>query len=77
MGIFQSPVSKIAERAGVADGTVYLYFKNKDDLLAVGDRPDLMQQFYDGDGAGVFERVTDPRWIELEVIGRLHLEDMA
>ena len=57
-GYFQSPVSKIAERAGVADGTVYLYFKNKDDLLRSAiDR--LMQQFYDG-VEREFERVTDP-----------------
>ncbi len=32
-GYFNSPVSKIANRAGVADGTVYLYFKSKDDVL--------------------------------------------
>lgn len=28
-------VSDIARRAGVADGTIYLYFKNKEDLLLV------------------------------------------
>ncbi len=32
-GFHQSRVSDIAERAGVADGTIYLYFKNKEDLL--------------------------------------------
>lgn len=32
-GFFQSRVSEIAREAGVADGTIYLYFKNKDDLL--------------------------------------------
>ncbi len=32
-GFFQSTVSQIAKEAGVADGTIYLYFKNKDDLL--------------------------------------------
>lgn len=32
-GYFQSTVSKIAREAGVADGTIYLYFKNKDDIL--------------------------------------------
>jgi TetR/AcrR family fatty acid metabolism transcriptional regulator len=32
-GIFQSTVSQIAKEAGVADGTIYLYFKNKDDIL--------------------------------------------
>ena len=32
-GFFQARVSDIARMAGVADGTIYLYFKNKDDLL--------------------------------------------
>lgn len=32
-GFFNSRVSEIARSAGVADGTIYLYFKNKDDLL--------------------------------------------
>jgi len=32
-GFFQSTVADVAEAAGVADGTVYLYFKSKDDLL--------------------------------------------
>ncbi|MGB3097180.1 MAG: TetR/AcrR family transcriptional regulator [Candidatus Deferrimicrobiaceae bacterium] len=32
-GFFSSKVSEIARSAGVADGTIYLYFKNKDDLL--------------------------------------------
>ncbi|HQR32452.1 MAG TPA: TetR/AcrR family transcriptional regulator [Blastocatellia bacterium] len=32
-GYFNSKVSDVARSAGVADGTVYLYFKNKDDLL--------------------------------------------
>ncbi|WP_349410824.1 TetR/AcrR family transcriptional regulator [Pseudalkalibacillus sp. SCS-8] len=32
-GYHQSQISKIAREAGVADGTIYLYFKNKEDLL--------------------------------------------
>jgi TetR/AcrR family fatty acid metabolism transcriptional regulator len=32
-GFFQSTVSQIAKAAGVADGTIYLYFKNKNDIL--------------------------------------------
>ncbi len=32
-GFYQSRVSDVAKEAGVADGTIYLYFKNKDDLL--------------------------------------------
>ncbi|WP_077619013.1 TetR/AcrR family transcriptional regulator [Bacillus sinesaloumensis] len=32
-GYHQSQVSRIAKQAGVADGTIYLYFKNKEDIL--------------------------------------------
>ncbi len=32
-GFHNTKVSDIARKAGVADGTVYLYFNNKDDLL--------------------------------------------
>ena len=32
-GFFHSTISQIAKEAGVADGTIYLYFKNKDDIL--------------------------------------------
>jgi TetR/AcrR family fatty acid metabolism transcriptional regulator len=32
-GFYNTRVSEIARQAGVADGTIYLYFKNKDDIL--------------------------------------------
>ena len=32
-GFFNATVAEIARAAGVADGTIYLYFKSKDDLL--------------------------------------------
>lgn len=32
-GFHQATVAQIAQEAGVADGTIYLYFKNKDDIL--------------------------------------------
>lgn len=32
-GYHQSQISRIAKQAGVADGTIYLYFKNKEDIL--------------------------------------------
>ena len=33
-GYFNAKVSDVARQAGVADGTVYLYFKSKDELLS-------------------------------------------
>ncbi|GGA86226.1 TetR/AcrR family transcriptional regulator [Ornithinibacillus halotolerans] len=43
-GYHGSQVSKIAKKAGVADGTIYLYFKNKEDIL-VSVFEDKMGQF--------------------------------
>jgi TetR/AcrR family transcriptional regulator, fatty acid metabolism regulator protein len=33
-GFFTATVAEVAKAAGVADGTIYLYFKGKEDLLA-------------------------------------------
>ncbi len=46
-GFFQATVAQIAKKAGVADGTIYLYFKNKDDILI---------QFYQYKTGQVFDR---------------------
>lgn len=49
-GFHKSKIIDIAKIANVADGTVYLYFKNKDDLLinvfedAIGDRLQKIQE---------------------------------
>ncbi len=43
-GFHQAQVSKIAKKAGVADGTIYLYFKNKEDIL-ISLFEDKMGQF--------------------------------
>ncbi|MCP3025497.1 TetR/AcrR family transcriptional regulator [Halobacillus sp. A5] len=43
-GYHSSQVSKIAKQAGVADGTIYLYFKNKEDIL-ISLFQDKMGQF--------------------------------
>ena len=32
-GFYHSKISDIAREAGVADGTIYIYFENKDDIL--------------------------------------------
>lgn len=70
-GYFNAPVSAIAARAGVADGTVYLYFKSKDDVLRTAidrnfDR--FHQQVIDR-----FKDLNDPRE-QLEYIALVHLE---
>jgi TetR/AcrR family fatty acid metabolism transcriptional regulator len=43
-GFFNARVNDVAEAAGVAGGTIYLYFKNKDDLLisVFEDRMDMV-----------------------------------
>jgi TetR/AcrR family fatty acid metabolism transcriptional regulator len=69
-GYFNSPVSAIAARAGVADGTIYLYFKSKDEVL----RTAIDQVF--GSFLDRLEKecrlLTDARE-QLECIARLHL----
>ena len=35
-GFYATRVSEVAKAAGVADGTIYLYFKSKDELLEIG-----------------------------------------
>ncbi len=70
-GYFNSPVSAIAKRAGVADGTIYLYFKSKDDVLRTA-----IDQTFDRFHSQVEQECrarSDPRE-QLEYIARLHLE---
>ena len=73
-GYFNSPVSAIAARAGVADGTIYLYFKSKDDVLrtAIDSTFDRFHQQL----RERFESVINPRE-QLEYIARVHLESAS
>jgi TetR/AcrR family fatty acid metabolism transcriptional regulator len=73
-GYFNSPVSAIASRAGVADGTVYLYFKSKDDLLRTAIDTTL-GRFYEAVEAR-FKTIHDPRE-QLEYIAQVHLESSS
>lgn len=70
-GYFNSPVSAIAARAGVADGTIYLYFKSKDDVLrtAIDATFDRFHEHL----SEKFLTMTDPRE-QLEYIARVHLQ---
>ncbi|MEJ2038853.1 MAG: TetR/AcrR family transcriptional regulator [Desulfosarcinaceae bacterium] len=71
-GFHQSTVSQIAKEAGVADGTIYLYFKNKDDILV---------QFYEFKTKQVFKRFreavdqADTAVEKLRNLIRVHLEE--
>ncbi len=70
-GYFCSPVSAIAKRAGVADGTIYLYFKSKDDVLRTAI-DSTFEKFYQ-QVAEAFLTLDGPRE-QLEYIARVHLE---
>ena len=73
-GYFRSPVSAIADRAGVADGTVYLYFKSKDDVLRTAIDT-TFNRFYK-QVEEEFRTLHGPRE-QLEYIAQVHLESNA
>jgi TetR/AcrR family fatty acid metabolism transcriptional regulator len=73
-GFFAAQVADIARRAGIAAGTVYLYFRSKDDLLiSLFDR--TMQDAI-RDGKEALESVVDPA-DRLRRIARMHLERLG
>ena len=69
-GVFQSQVADVARVAGVAAGTVYLYFKGKDDLLVSIFERSMSEVIAEGRAA--VEGVTDPAE-RLRRIAHLHL----
>ncbi len=73
-GFFNSKVADIAREAGIADGTVYLYFKSKDEILhSVFDR--AMEEFI-AEGKREIEDIVEPDK-RLQKIARLHLERLS
>ena len=70
-GFYNSKVADVAKEANVADGTIYLYFKNKDDLL-ISIFEDSMDTF-SGEVQKVVDGVSDPVEKLCRFI-RLHLE---
>jgi TetR/AcrR family fatty acid metabolism transcriptional regulator len=73
-GFFNSKVADIAREAGIADGTVYLYFKSKDEILhSVFDR--AMEEFI-SEGKREIANVENPAE-KLRRIARLHLERLS
>ena len=73
-GFFNSKVADFAKVAGVADGTVYLYFRNKDDILhSIFDR--AMEEFI-AEGRRELAEITRPEE-KLRRIAELHLERLG
>ena len=69
-GFFSSKVSDIAAAAGIADGTVYLYFKGKDEILhSIFDR--AMAEFID-EGKSELIKLDSPE-SKLRKVAELHL----
>ena len=73
-GFFNAKVADVAKEAGVADGTVYLYFKNKDHIL-VSIFEETMHESI-SEGRDVIQSIADPRE-KLRRIAALHLERMG
>lgn len=73
-GYFNSKVADIAGEAGIADGTVYLYFKSKDEILhSIFDR--AMAEFI-AEGKKELAEIDDP--VEkLKRVAELHLERLG
>ena len=73
-GFFNAQVADVARAAGVAAGTVYLYFRGKDDLLiSIFDR--TMKEAI-AEGRRSVARAADPV-ARLREIARLHLDRLG
>jgi TetR/AcrR family fatty acid metabolism transcriptional regulator len=73
-GFFGTQVADVARSAGVAAGTVYLYFRNKDDLL-VSIFEQVMAETI-SEGRALLDRLTEPI-DRLRALARLHLERLG
>ncbi len=73
-GYFNSKVADVAKEAGIADGTVYLYFKSKDEILhSIFDR--AMAEFI-AEGKKELAEIESPQ-DKLRRIAELHLEKLG
>ncbi|MBA2646833.1 MAG: TetR/AcrR family transcriptional regulator [Pyrinomonadaceae bacterium] len=73
-GYFNSKVADVARVAGVADGTVYLYFKSKEEILhSIFDR-NTSEAIVEG--RRQLDEIADPRE-KLRRIAALHLERLG
>src|ERR1043166_4700671 len=73
-GYFNSKVADIARAADVADGTVYLYFKSKDEIQHSIFDQNMAEAI--AAGRALVKNVADPRE-KLRRIARLHLERLG
>lgn len=73
-GFFNAQVADVAKAAGVAAGTVYLYFRSKDDLLVSLFERTMKDAIAEGRAALI--DAADPRE-RLSRIARLHLERLG
>jgi TetR/AcrR family transcriptional regulator, fatty acid metabolism regulator protein len=73
-GFFNAQVADVARTAGVAAGTVYLYFRGKDDLLISIFEKTMKEAI--AAGRESIARHTDPL-AQLRTIARLHLDRMS
>ena len=73
-GYFNSKVADIARAANVADGTVYLYFKSKEEILHSIFDQNMAEAI--ASGRKLIEKITDPKE-KLRRIAVLHLERLG
>jgi TetR/AcrR family transcriptional regulator, fatty acid metabolism regulator protein len=73
-GYFNSKVADIARAADVADGTVYLYFKSKEEILHSIFDQNMAEAITAGQK--LIDQVNDPRE-KLRLIASLHLERLG
>jgi TetR/AcrR family fatty acid metabolism transcriptional regulator len=73
-GYFNSKVADIARAADVADGTVYLYFKSKEEILHSIFDQNMAEAI--SSGRKLIDALNDPRE-KLRRIARLHLERLG
>jgi TetR/AcrR family transcriptional regulator, fatty acid metabolism regulator protein len=73
-GYFNSKVADIARAADVADGTVYLYFKSKEEILHSIFDQNMAEAI--GAARSLIEKIGDPRE-KLRRIASLHLERLG
>jgi TetR/AcrR family transcriptional regulator, fatty acid metabolism regulator protein len=73
-GFFNAQVADVARVAGVAAGTVYLYFRSKDDLLISIFEKTMRTAIAEGRAA--LQTATDPVG-RLRTIARLHLDRLG